>query len=703
MSYDTLEDYLKDLLKYVDLKLAEYYEATLDLKGEYKLGWQLKHYTETARLHLEKGTIQLDDLHLKVSETLSTSTFLPPEYLIETFKLNFLEVFCLYLSLSVEIDPSFDKNMRYFNESLDSPYPTLGLAIKILAKDLNEYIKLRTEISPESRLLKFFYMESLAEYSKYPLINTPLRLDSAIVDYILHNEQYVVKQDYMRAEYPMDHHDAMQMVDPRLIHFSETNYKNHLNQNVLIHLWGPRGVGKTKEVLNFCSHFEQISIWVDCKRLSINAFNELQLRQISREAIMHRGILVFEHFEYLSNHLDDPQTALFVERLFSELSSFAKVCFVLSDAPWNPRGKYGPYSILDLEMKIPDVDQRQKLWEIETASLKLDSDVDLRELSEKFKMSPGQVKQTVKDAINYQTLSQQEAIHGKDLHKASYLQMSHKLGDRAQRLDPKGSWNQLILPKEQNHQLREACSHVKYRNKVFKDWGFNEKITYGTGLGLLFTGPPGTGKTMAAQIMASELNLEIYRVDLSQVVSKYIGETEKNLKLIFDEAARSSAILLFDEGDALFSKRTEVSDSHDKYANVETSYLLQKIEAYEGISIVTTNLIGNIDEAFIRRFSFVVHFPFPTAEYRRQIWRGIFPENTPLSKLLDLEYMGNRFELSGGNIKNIALNAAFRAAAGQREITMKDLLLSVSAEISKSGKTVLPSDFGEYAYLLTID
>lgn len=703
MSYDTLEDYLKDILKYVDLKLAEYYEATSDLKGDYKLGWQLKHYNETARGYLEKGTAQLDDLRLKVSETLSTSTFLPLEYLIETFKLNSLEVFCLYLSLAVEIDPSFDKNMRYFNESLDSPYPTLGLAIKIFSKDLSEYLSLRTDLTPESRLLKFFYMESLSEHVLYPLINTPLRLDSAIVDYVLHNDQYLVKQDYMRVEYPMDHHESNQSPDQRLIHFSESNYKNQLNQNVLIHLWGPRGVGKTNEVLHFCSHYEQVSIWVDCKRLSINAFNELQLRQISREAIMHRGILVFENFEYLSNHLEEPQTALFVERLFTELSSFSKVCFVLSDTPWNPRGKYGPYAILDLELKIPDADQLLALWKLETKALKLAADVDLQELSEKFKMSPGQVKQTVKDAINYQTLSQQDAIHAKDLHRACYLQMSHKLGDRALRLDPKGSWSQLILPKEQNLQLREACSHVKFRNLVFKEWGFSEKITYGTGLGLLFTGPPGTGKTMAAQIMASELNLEIYRVDLSQVVSKYIGETEKNLKLIFDEAAKSSAILLFDEGDALFSKRTEVSDSHDKYANVETSYLLQKIEAYEGISIVTTNLIGNIDEAFIRRFSFVVHFPFPTAEYRRQIWRGIFPEHTPLSKHLDFEYLGNRFELSGGNIKNIALNAAFRAASSYREISMKDLLLSVSSEISKSGKTVLPSDFGEYAYLLASD
>jgi SpoVK/Ycf46/Vps4 family AAA+-type ATPase len=246
-------------------------------------------------------------------------------------------------------------------------------------------------------------------------------------------------------------------------------------------------------------------------------------------------------------------------------------------------------------------------------------------------------------------------------------------------------------------QLREICNHVKHRARVYDEWGFDRKLSLGKGLNALFAGPSGTGKTMAAEIMANELGLDLYKIDLSTVVSKYIGETEKNLSRIFAEAETSNAILFFDEADALFGKRSEVRDSHDRYANIEISYLLQRMEEYEGITILATNLRKNMDEAFVRRMQFAVEFPLPNENDRRRIWEGIWPDDTPRSPNLDLASMARRFELPGGNIRNIALAAAFMAANDGRVVNMTHLIHATRREYQKMGKVIAEREFGQYA------
>ncbi|UUZ78913.1 ATP-binding protein [Paenibacillus sp. P26] len=228
--------------------------------------------------------------------------------------------------------------------------------------------------------------------------------------------------------------------------------------------------------------------------------------------------------------------------------------------------------------------------------------------------------------------------------------------------------------------MKHACARLQYRGTVLGDWGFDRSLAYGKGVSLLFAGPPGTGKTMSAQVLAKEVQLEIYKIDLSQVISKYIGETEKNLHEVFSEAQLSNAILFFDEADALFGKRSEVKDSHDKYSNVETAYLLQKMEEYDGITILATNLQQNLDEAFMRRFGFIVKFPFPDAGHREQIWRGLIPPEAPVDDDIDFRFLASKFELAGGYIKNIVLSAAFMAAEQGCAIGMKQLLVSARSE-----------------------
>jgi len=261
------------------------------------------------------------------------------------------------------------------------------------------------------------------------------------------------------------------------------------------------------------------------------------------------------------------------------------------------------------------------------------------------------------------------------------------LGSLAQRLEPVAEWPDLVLPEEQLETLRTLAMHVRQRNRVYDDWGFAAKSRRGLGIGALFHGPSGTGKTMAAEVLARDLGLDLYRIDLSAIISKYIGETEKNLSRLFDAAEKNGAILLFDEADALFGKRSEVRDSHDRYANLEVSYLLQRIEAFRGLAILTTNLEDAVDTAFLRRLRFVVPFPFPGAAERQRIWRRVFPDATPTDGL-DFERLG-QLSVAGGNIRNIAMGAAFRAADVERPVTMTDLLEAARAELRKHGRPLV--------------
>jgi hypothetical protein len=265
-----------------------------------------------------------------------------------------------------------------------------------------------------------------------------------------------------------------------------------------------------------------------------------------------------------------------------------------------------------------------------------------------------------------------------------------RLESLAQRIESRAGWDDLVLPDAQLATLREVALQVEHRPRVYDAWGFAEKSDRGLGISALFAGPSGTGKTMAAEVLARDLRLDLYRIDLSQVVNKYIGETEKNLRRVFDAAEEGGAVLFFDEADSLFGKRSEVRDSHDRYANIEVSYLLQRMEAYRGLAILATNLKDALDPAFLRRIRFVVHFPFPDAAHRAEIWRRIFPAGTPTAGL-DVAALA-RLNVAGGSIRNIALNAAFLAAADGAPVEMRHLARSARGEYAKLEKALTEAE-----------
>jgi ATPase family associated with various cellular activities (AAA) len=342
-----------------------------------------------------------------------------------------------------------------------------------------------------------------------------------------------------------------------------------------------------------------------------------------------------------------------------------------------------------LDVDKPTAHEQRAMWQscLGDAAAGLNGSVD--RLGSQFSLDASAIRRACADAIGR---AQDSASLENALWENCRTQVRPQLDDLAQRIVPAATWNDLVLPEPQKQLLRAIAIHVNQRSKVYEQWGFAATSSRGLGISTLFSGPSGTGKTMAGEVLANELRLDLYRIDLSQVVSKYIGETEKNLRRVFDAAEAGSAILLFDEADALFGKRSEVKDSHDRYANVEISYLLQRMEAYRGLAILTTNMKNALDTAFQRRIRFIVQFPFPDAAQRTEIWRRAFPSDTPLDTLNYSKLA--RLQVAGGTIRNIAMNAAFLAADACAPVQMLHLLQATRNEYAKLDLPLTENEIG---------
>jgi len=378
------------------------------------------------------------------------------------------------------------------------------------------------------------------------------------------------------------------------------------------------------------------------------------------------------------------------------LCEFPDVAIVAGRKTWLARGLDRDRPVLWAEFAKPSYQQRKALWgwftgRSEGSGSSDTPDADLADLAGQFTLTAEQIR----DAVA--TAGDESAIRGEapgldDFYAGARLHSNPNLAQLAKKVDPRYSWTDIILPRDQLSILREIVTTVRERPKVLEEWGVGKKLAASDGITVLFGGPPGTGKTMAAQVIAAELKLDLYKIDLSTVVSKYIGETEKNLERIFGEAQDSNAILFFDEADALFGKRSEVRDAHDRYANIEVSYLLQRMEAYDGVTILATNLRANLDEAFVRRLQFIVDFPFPEEDDRLRIWETLFPSDVPRAADLDFGLLARRFRLAGGNIRNIIVSAAFLAAADNVPVAMPHLLHGTRRELQKMGRLVDEAD-----------
>ncbi len=467
-------------------------------------------------------------------------------------------------------------------------------------------------------------------------------------------------------------------------------------QNIYFIINGEKGIGKKTLVKRTASILAKALIIVDIDKClnSESNFSDI-ITTVLRQVRLMNGMVCFDGIELIKNRKRR------LEFILKMAKNYSKNSFFISNEKIDLNLENFDQNIVWIKYPIKNLNNEQilKIWQskLKNKNLEIEKLINLNEIAGTFRLTPGQIN----SASNL--IFSEKILNGKITKKIIFNSIQKTVqanfGENAHLIKTENTWDDLIIPEQDKQMIIDICKQQKIKNIVFEKWKLEKRINYGRGLSFLFSGPPGTGKTMAAGIIANEMGLELYRADLSRIVSKYIGETEKNLSNLFDEAEKSNSILLFDETDALFSQRTSVKDAKDRGANLEISYLLQRMENHSGICIMTTNYIENIDKAFFRRISYVFHFPKPNKKDRKKIWKNIFGANVPLDKNIDFDFISN-FELSGGSIKNIVISACLKAAQTKSKVDMSHILKSVEYELKKQGYTPLKSDFAEYSYLL---
>jgi hypothetical protein len=415
---------------------------------------------------------------------------------------------------------------------------------------------------------------------------------------------------------------------------------------------------------------------------SISEIEELA-RLWQRESLMQPLLLFFQQSQ------SDASTSEAARSMIRLVSRTGCLSFLDVQGSINVPGR----TSLCVEVDLPSSSEQRKEWE---KALGVGSDATAALLAGQFNMELSSIRRIagipgcIGEEVSSTSSSDGSRVPIKRLWRACLEETMPQLGILARRIDARAGWDDLVLPQSELALLRLITAQVRQRSRVYDLWGFRRRMNRGLGVSALFAGDSGTGKTMAAEVIAGDLDLSLYRIDLSTVVSKYIGETEKNLRRVFDAAERGGAILFFDEADALFGKRSEVKDSHDRYANLEISYLLQRMEAFSGLSILATNMKSFLDRAFLRRLRFVVNFPFPGQSQRLEIWKRAIPEQTPTSGL-DLRRL-SEINLTGGSIHSIALNAAFLAAELDQPLGMETIMQSARWELRKMERPISESE-----------
>jgi len=659
-------------------------------------------------LSLSEVRVALDqmaaDIAQRKAESARRGITLRLDELVRLFQLTPFDTDVLLICLAPELDLRYERLYAYLQDDVTKKRPSVDLVLNLLCPSFEAKLAARGCFTPSAPLLKHHLLHLFDDPTHHqpPLLSKYLKADERVVNYLLDSDELDARLlPYARHTVPQTRLEDLLLpadLKRRLVLLTRGNGTKA--EGLIFYFQGPYGVGKQTTAEALCRELGMGLLTVDGERL-LNAQEkkvafETAVRLTVREALLQNAALYWDGFDTL---LADDKRA-WREALVRQLENRRGLTFLAGDATWEPADALHALPFVRVEFPRPTYAERVQLWAVSLdGSTPRGADVDLRALANKFRFSGGQIRDVAATARNLARWRDPEngQVTRADLYAASRLQSNRKLATLAHKIKPHYTWDDIVLPPDRRQQLREICNYVKYHAQVYDEWGFDRKLSLGKGLNVLFAGPSGTGKTMAAEIMANELGLDLYKIDLSTVVSKYIGETEKNLARIFAEAETSNAVLFFDEADALFGKRSEVRDSHDRYANIEISYLLQKMEEYEGITILATNLRQNMDDAFVRRLAFTVPFPFPEEEDRLRIWEGIWPSETPRADDLDLPFMARQFKLAGGNIKNIALAAAFLAAGDGQVVGMDHLIWATKREYQKMGKAVVGREFGEYA------
>lgn len=654
-------------------------------------------------------TAAIGRMRQEIDARLQASQEVPLLRLAKLFALTPFECQVLVLSVAVELDLRYETLYAYAQNDVTKKQPGIDLALKLFCADFTEYVTQLDSFASDAPLIRhqLVHVFDYATTHEAAFPSRFLKADQRIVDYLLEREKVDRRlQTFTRVEMPAVQWSELVVADklcamlPQVARLSETD-------GIVVVLHGPTGADKQRIAEAVCTALKRPLLLADVRRMPHNEQErQMLLMLLRREARLRGAGLYLAHSEVL---LADEQTKRIMEAVIdtrdgcsTESSGFPLL--LGCEVPCQLADVWPERQVIALDVALPDFPQRLHYWQEAWQAYGVSSLTDKEEtmLASQLFLSGRQIHAAVRNAVLQKKLQggRQDVLSSDDLSLAARQQLHHHLSQFAQKVELLYTWDDIVLPSRTLQQLHDIWTAVAYHHIVFAEWGFERKFAGGKGVTALFSGTSGTGKTMAASIIARELKRDLYTIDLANVVSKYIGETEKNLGHIFDEAQASNAILFFDEADALFGKRSEVRDAHDRYANIEVAYLLQKIEVYPGTVILATNLSKNLDDAFARRMQHVIEFPFPDATLRERIWRTMFPTATPIAESIDFGFLGRQFELAGGNIRNSVLAAAFLAAEENGCISMEHLVIAVARELRKMGKMPLQSSFQAYYELV---
>lgn len=614
----------------------------------------------------------------------------PFDALARCWTLDSTDVAVLRLVVAPVLDSSFRKRIARFKDNVLLDYPDVDFLLAMLRDTRVERLNLRERFLPGSPLVNARLVQLLLprEAGSDALLAHEVRLPDRVVSYLLGHEHLDrTIATFARVSRPAATLDRV-VLDPEVLDRVATLVRPILQREVpgdtgvTLGFGGPSGTGKTLLASALAASEGRPMIAVDSARLAaLDTLPDETLDALFQEATMRRAVLVFDACEALFGQKNPRMPAL-----FARLERHAGVTILCATDSHQLDPAVERHVDYQVEFDAPDGPRRERLWTLHLAEDTLDATVDLPALAQTFEFTGGQIANAAGVSRQLSAARGGDSLAQVDLTAGAWAQVRADMEEYARRRKVHLTLDDLILPDEEMKLVREVLDAAKHRTFILTRWGFGKRMPTGRGLCCLFVGDPGTGKTLCAEIMAEMLGQNLYQISIPRVMSKYIGETEKNIEKIFQTARANNSILLFDEADALFTSRVKVDTSVDRFSNMEINLLLQEIERFDGIALLTTNLEKNMDKAFERRIQFKIRFPFPDKRHRTLIWKSLIPRECPIDTDIDWDLVGESFELSGGNIKNAILRAAYRAARDGRRIGMDHLVDAAEAECRHAGR-----------------
>jgi SpoVK/Ycf46/Vps4 family AAA+-type ATPase len=674
-----------------------------DIDGMLDSGEFLSQYwrqQEAVYPSLEPLDARLRVLRRNIDERLALGTKsgrrLTLPFLAQSYALSPAEVDLLLIALAPEFEPRYETLYAYLQDDVTRNRPSVHLALNLICCNDREKLRARQFFGPCAPLIRFQMLELLEDpHDRQPtLLRKFLKLEEPLLRWLLENSSAVLQFGvFVAPRAAIDDLEVSGETRRQLQHLSQC-LNDGGSARTIVRFTGTSGEEMRAAAEGVSRAIGKPLVMVSAEEAE-NAKSNLSV--LARDCTLLNAALVLAASEAAAEPDSEgrPVPAK-QEKVWSILDHVPGPVFALGPPEAFPSLPGESVRIWRLEFPPPDYALRCECWQ--SALAKVHSDVDPGRLADTFRFGGAEIRKVVGMAVSLAALRDPAHLAPvpADLLEAGRSLTAANLSRYAIPIQPRYSWDDIVLPDEKMRQLRNVAARFEHRRTVNRDWGFGEKMSRGKGLNILFTGLSGVGKTMAAEVLASALSLVLYQIDLSAVVSKYVGETEKSLSAIFREAELSQSLLFFDEADSFFAKRGEVQQAHDRYANFEVNYLLQRIEQFEGIVVLATNLQRNIDDAFLRRIHEVIDFSMPDEALRERIWRHHIPRGAPVGTDIDFAFLARQFRFSGANIKNSVLSAAYLAAGKSKPIGMAEMIQGVRMEFEKQGKLVMKSDFGRH-------